>query len=252
MFKDFSLPTPTPWLERFWQDLQPTPERLSKALRMTFSSLVVLVLMLVLQMPYVAYGLYFIFLIGRESPSVSLRTAFASVVTIVVVIVSEMGVVILSDNDPMARVLSVVIASGAYWAQAPAERRARLRALSRPAARLSRGGGGGLSRPQGPLRALMDGWSDPHGGEPCAVELVGAEQGLVARGAPLAADIDFGFDVLEETGREPDRVRQPGPPVNFAGRCASCRLARIRRRRPHRGRPSLPAVFRWWPRRRSA
>jgi multidrug resistance protein MdtO len=109
MFKDFSLPKPTPWLDRIWQDLQPTPERLSKALRMTFSSVVVLVLMLVLQMPYVAYGLYFIFLIGRESPSVSLRTAFASVVTILVVIGSEMGVVILSDNDPMARVLSVVI-----------------------------------------------------------------------------------------------------------------------------------------------
>jgi hypothetical protein len=43
------------WLHRIWQDLQPTPERLSKALRMTFSSVVVLVLMLVLQMPYVAY-----------------------------------------------------------------------------------------------------------------------------------------------------------------------------------------------------
>src|SRR5580692_8809393 len=109
MFQDFSFPKP--WLQRIWQDLQPTPERLSKALRMTLSSLLVLVLMLVLQMPYVAYGLYFIFLIGRESPSVSLRTAFASVVTVLLVIVSEMGVVILSDNDPMARVLSVAIAT---------------------------------------------------------------------------------------------------------------------------------------------
>src|ERR1700688_1484792 len=99
MFKDFSFPGPAPWLHRIWQDLQPTPERLSKALRMTFSSVLVLVLMLVLQMPYIAYGLYFIFLIGRESPSVSLRTAFASVVTISFVIVTEMGFVILSDND---------------------------------------------------------------------------------------------------------------------------------------------------------
>lgn len=111
MFKDFSLPEPTPWLDRLWQDLQPTPERLSKALRMTLSSVVVLVLMLVSQMPYVAYGLYFIFLIGRESPSVSLRTAFASVVTILLVIVTEMCVVILTDNDPMARVLSVAVAT---------------------------------------------------------------------------------------------------------------------------------------------
>jgi multidrug resistance protein MdtO len=109
MFQDSSIPKP--WLQRMFHDLQPTPERLSKALRMTLSSLLVLVLMLVLQMPYVAYGLYFIFLIGRESPSVSLRTAFASVVTILLVILSEMGVVILSDNDPMARVLSVAIAT---------------------------------------------------------------------------------------------------------------------------------------------
>jgi len=76
---------------------------------MTLSSVFVLVLMLVLQMPYVAYGLYFIFLIGRESPSVSLRTAFGSVATISLVIVAEMCVVILTDNDPMARILSVVI-----------------------------------------------------------------------------------------------------------------------------------------------
>jgi multidrug resistance protein MdtO len=109
MFKDFSFREPTPWLERIWQDLQPTPGRLSKTLRMTLASILVLVLMLVLQMPNIAYGLYFIFLIGRESPSVSLRTAFPSVVMISLVIVAEVGVVILSDNDPMARVLSVAI-----------------------------------------------------------------------------------------------------------------------------------------------
>jgi multidrug resistance protein MdtO len=109
MFKDLSFPNSTPWLERVWQDLQPTPGRLSKTLRMTFSSILVLVLMLVLRMPDIAYGLYFIFLIGRESPSVSLRTAFGSVATILLVIVAEMAVVILSDNDPMARVLSIAI-----------------------------------------------------------------------------------------------------------------------------------------------
>src|SRR4030081_3731965 len=102
MFKDFSSPNSTPWLRRIWQDLQPTPGRLSKTLRMTFSSVLVLVLMLVLQMPNIAYGLYFIFLIGRESPSVSLRTAFGSVATIALVIVAEMSVVILSDKAPMA------------------------------------------------------------------------------------------------------------------------------------------------------
>jgi multidrug resistance protein MdtO len=109
MINDLSFQKPTPWLQRIWQDLQPTPGRLSKTLRMTLASILVLVLMLVLQMPYIAYGLYFIFLIGRESPSVSLRTAFVLVVTIMLVVVAEMSVVIVSDNDPMARVLSVAI-----------------------------------------------------------------------------------------------------------------------------------------------
>jgi multidrug resistance protein MdtO len=109
MGKDFSFPERTPWLQRIWQDLQPTPGRLNSSLRMTLASILVLVLMLVLQMPYIAYGLYFIFLIGRESPSVSLRTAVVLVVSIMIVISAEMSVVIVSDNDPMARVLSVAV-----------------------------------------------------------------------------------------------------------------------------------------------
>jgi multidrug resistance protein MdtO len=109
MDRDFLLPTPTPWLRRFWEDLQPTPGRLNSSLRMTLATILVLVLMLVLQMPFIAYGLYAIFLVGRESPSVSLRSGIISVLTIVFVIVAEMSVVILSDNDPMARVLSVSV-----------------------------------------------------------------------------------------------------------------------------------------------
>jgi multidrug resistance protein MdtO len=111
MVQDFSFSNRTPWLQRILEDLQPTPGRLSKTLRMTLASLLVLVLMLVLQMPYIAYGLYFIFLMGRESLSVSLRTASVLVVSIAVVIVAEMVVVILSDNDPMARILSVAVAT---------------------------------------------------------------------------------------------------------------------------------------------
>src|SRR5579864_9290577 len=111
MVQDFSFSERTPWLQRIWQDLQPTPGRLNTSLRMTLASILVLVLMLVLQMPYIAYGLYFIFLIGRESPSVSLRTSVALVASIALIIPAEMGVVIVSDNDPMARILSVAIAT---------------------------------------------------------------------------------------------------------------------------------------------
>src|SRR5258708_18398849 len=109
MVKDFTFPKPAPWLQRVWQDLQPTPGRLNSSLRMTLASILLLVLMLVLQMPYIAYGLYFMFLMGRESLSVSLRTAFVLVASLPLVIVAEIGVVLLSDNDPIARVLSVAV-----------------------------------------------------------------------------------------------------------------------------------------------
>jgi multidrug resistance protein MdtO len=104
-----SYPRSAPWLQRLYLDLQPMTGRLHSALRMTLASVLVLVLMLVLQMPFIAYGLYAIFLIGRESPSVSLRTGFGSVLTVMMVVVVEMAVIIPTDNDPMARVVSIAV-----------------------------------------------------------------------------------------------------------------------------------------------
>ena len=62
------------WMQKLWQDLQPAPGRLSSALRIVLASVLALILLLVLQMPFISIGLYFIFLIGRDSPSVSLRS----------------------------------------------------------------------------------------------------------------------------------------------------------------------------------
>jgi multidrug resistance protein MdtO len=76
---------------------------------MTLASVLVLVLMLVLQMPFIAYGLYAVFMIGRESPSVSLRTGVSLLLTILLAIAIELGVVIVTDSDPMARVLSIAV-----------------------------------------------------------------------------------------------------------------------------------------------
>ena len=95
------------WTQKLWQDLQPTPGRLNSSLRIVLSSVLALILLLVLQMPFIAIGLYFIFLIARDSPSVSLRSSIYSFLVVVAAIVLELAVVIISDNDPMARVLSV-------------------------------------------------------------------------------------------------------------------------------------------------
>jgi multidrug resistance protein MdtO len=97
------------WTDALLQDLQPTPGRMASTLRIVLASIIALVLMEALQMPFIAIGMYFIFLIGRDSPAVSLRTALFSLAIVLFAVAIELGVVILSDNDPMARLLSVAV-----------------------------------------------------------------------------------------------------------------------------------------------
>jgi multidrug resistance protein MdtO len=95
--------------QKLWEDLQPTPGRLHSSLRIVLATVIALILMLVWQMPFIFIGLYFIFIIGRDSPAVSLKSSFIALLTVVLSVVVELAVVILTDNDPMARVLSIAI-----------------------------------------------------------------------------------------------------------------------------------------------
>ena len=101
--------TVTSWTRRIWQDLQPTPGRLSGTLRIVLASVITLLFLMTLRMPFASLGLYYIFLIGRDSPSVSLRSSIYSLIALASSVASVFAVVILTDNDPMARVLSVAI-----------------------------------------------------------------------------------------------------------------------------------------------
>jgi multidrug resistance protein MdtO len=95
------------WPQRLWQDLQPTPGRLAATLRIVLATVIALVLMMVLQLPFASLGLYYIFLVVRESPAVSVRSGIVSLLTLAAAVAVEFAVVIVSDNDPMARVLGV-------------------------------------------------------------------------------------------------------------------------------------------------
>jgi multidrug resistance protein MdtO len=97
------------WLRQQWEDLQPTPGRLNASLRIVLASIITLVVVLTLQMPFASIGLYFVFLVGRDSPSVSVRTSLISVIVLVLSVAMELGLVIVTDNDPMARVLGVAV-----------------------------------------------------------------------------------------------------------------------------------------------
>ena len=83
---------------------------MNATLRIVLATILTLLALLILQVPFASLALYFVFLIERESPAVSLRTTLA-MVPVVVAVAIELGVVILTDNDPMARVLSVAAMS---------------------------------------------------------------------------------------------------------------------------------------------
>jgi multidrug resistance protein MdtO len=97
------------WTKALLQDLEPVPGRLGSALRIVLASIIALVLMEALQMPFIAIGMYFIFLIGRDSPAVSLRSSLFSFGVVSLAIFIELAVVIITDNDPLVRLLSVAM-----------------------------------------------------------------------------------------------------------------------------------------------
>jgi multidrug resistance protein MdtO len=99
------------WARRVWLDLQPTPGRMSASLRILLASLLTLILLLVWQIPFASIALYFVFIVGRDSPSVSLRSGVFSMLTLVISVATELGLVAFSDNDPIARILGVAVVS---------------------------------------------------------------------------------------------------------------------------------------------
>jgi len=107
----FAMPSPAnslkAWAGRMWQDLKPTPGRMSNTLRMVLAAVITLLAVLILQVPaYGAPAVYFVFFVDRESPAVSLRSLFL-MVPITAAVAVALGIVIFTDNDPMARVLGV-------------------------------------------------------------------------------------------------------------------------------------------------
>ncbi|MEI9981058.1 MAG: FUSC family protein [Edaphobacter sp.] len=97
------------WIERFRQDLEPTPGRMNSSLRIVLAAMITLLLVQTLRMPFSGLGMYFVFLVGRDSPAVSLRSSVLTMFTIVASVATVFAVVIVTDNDPMARVLGVAI-----------------------------------------------------------------------------------------------------------------------------------------------
>jgi len=82
---------------------------MNSSLRIVLASVITLILIMTLRMPFAGLGMYFVFLIARDSPAVSFRSSIFILLTLVASVSTVLAVVIVSDNDPVARLLSVSI-----------------------------------------------------------------------------------------------------------------------------------------------
>lgn len=99
----------TSWIEAWRQDMLPRHGRLAFSLRVALSSVIALVIMMVLQAPFASYAIYVILTLGFKSPLQMLRIGTALMIAIVITLGSVLLTVILTDNDPMIRLLSLVV-----------------------------------------------------------------------------------------------------------------------------------------------
>jgi multidrug resistance protein MdtO len=97
------------WIQRFCQDLQPTPGRLNVTLRAVLATSITLVLLMTWQIPASAYGLYIVLMVARDSPSVSIRGGISSIFALSIAVATEIGIVAATNNDPMCRILAIPV-----------------------------------------------------------------------------------------------------------------------------------------------
>lgn len=95
------------WLGDWREDLHATPARVESSLRIAFATIVVLVAMMVLQVPNAPFALYVILLVSNENPALSLRIGLGALVTVFLALSISLAVVILTDNNPLARVITL-------------------------------------------------------------------------------------------------------------------------------------------------
>ncbi len=100
--------TDVPLLIRaFWRDQQPSPDRIKCVLRIVLASVITLVCILVWQMMYLPLCLYILFFVAHESPAICFKFNMLMLVTGTIAVTISLVLIGLTDNDPMARVLSI-------------------------------------------------------------------------------------------------------------------------------------------------
>lgn len=95
------------WRQRLYLELAPTHGRGLGALRTAAAAVIATVILLHLQMPVLAPGIYLIFLISYDVPYLTIKRSLYAMGWQCVGVLAAIFLVVVTDNDPMARVLGI-------------------------------------------------------------------------------------------------------------------------------------------------
>lgn len=95
------------WQERLLQELAPAHGRMAGALRTAVAASVAAVVLLYLQLPMITPGLYLIYLVSYDVPYLTFKRSMQELASQAFGVVLALLLVIVTDNDPMARVLGI-------------------------------------------------------------------------------------------------------------------------------------------------
>ena len=105
------MPTPTlaldSWLELLRKELEPAPGRMGGSLRTALAATLATLLLLILQAPTMAIGVFMIFIVSYETPYLTFKRGLVALALQCLGTGSALCLVAVTGNDPMARVIGV-------------------------------------------------------------------------------------------------------------------------------------------------
>lgn len=93
--------------EKILDELVPAHGRYEGALRTAFAVTIATAILVVLQISMIAPGIYLIFLVSYDVPYLTFRRSAMELATQCIGVAAALGLIQITDNDPMARVLGI-------------------------------------------------------------------------------------------------------------------------------------------------
>ena len=97
------------WFEIICQELAPTHGRMAGSLRTTLALVITILLLMILQIPAMAFGVFLIFLVSYETPYLTFQRGYVALMVQGAGAFAGIVLVEITGNSPLARVLGVAL-----------------------------------------------------------------------------------------------------------------------------------------------